>query len=127
MKLYFFKKKKNISFFILNSVLGPQQISKIEDTLAEFNLTTIAEPYYSTTLNAAYQIVLNSEFPVYGEPSLQIAPVMIDTAYGIDSKIHELHAINNNLHNNSAKYSTVFEELMFKDACPTIVEEKAVS
>jgi hypothetical protein len=52
---------------------------------------------------------------------------MIDIAYAIDSRIHELHAINNNLHNNSAKYSDIFESIMFKDACPTITEMKFVS
>jgi hypothetical protein len=52
---------------------------------------------------------------------------MIDIAYAIDSKIHELHAINNNLHNNSAQYTTKFESIMFKNACPTIVDLKFVS
>lgn len=41
-------------FFILNQILGPSALDKIEATLSEYNLTAIAEPYYSTTLNAAF-------------------------------------------------------------------------
>jgi hypothetical protein len=41
-------------------------LTKIEDTLQEYNLTAIAEPYYSTTLNAGFSIVLNPDYTVYG-------------------------------------------------------------
>jgi len=47
--------------------------------------------------------------------------------YEIDSTVHEEHAKNTERHNNSVAYMINFENVMFKDCCSIIVQQKGAS
>lgn len=112
------------SFFVINNIFGTNQVFIMNELLIEFNATSIAEPYYSMTLNAEYQYALDRRWTVFNEPPLEFIPVMINNIYDIDSTLHREHAKNTEYHNNSAGYLDSFDRVYFQDACLIVVQYK---
>ncbi|EGR27581.1 PAS domain S-box family protein [Ichthyophthirius multifiliis] len=115
------------TYFIVNYFLGENQIYVLKQTIKEFNYTTIAEAYYSLTLNAQRQMFIDDKFTILNQNSKVIMTEMINYLYKIDSTMHEEHARNTEYHTNSADYLGSFENIMFKDACEIIVNRKGAS
>ena len=85
----------------------------MNELLSEFNVTNIAEPFYSMTLNAEYQNILDIKWTVFNEPPMEFIPVLIDNLYNIDGTLLKEHAKNTRYHENAADYISAFDHIYF--------------
>ncbi|EAS00830.2 PAS domain S-box protein (macronuclear) [Tetrahymena thermophila SB210] len=114
-------------YFVVNYILGGNQIVVINGLLLEYNTTCFALGYYSQVSNSEKQLIYNSNWNLLNSNSQQTVSTMLNNLYTVDSLIHEEHASNTEYHQVEGSYLSIFESVMFQDACVVLLAQQAVS
>ena len=77
-------------YFLLNFFLSKGLLDDITSIMKEVNSTSVAESFYSFINNAERQLMLDNNFPILNQNSLDIAVENIKKMYYLDSEIHQV-------------------------------------